>query len=447
MPALSPNRLQILANKTVMKKNIPSILFSIALFTGDKCWAGTSSPIDFGLFFLFVAIFVFAIVLGLLILLWREKGFIVFLVLITAIWIWLNGISDKAAVKQASRLSEVKLGQQTVSEACFNNGGETGGSISYKPARVVVRVDSELQPGGHNRLMTAVGTNNPSPNVEFVQSFPSERAVKTAYVDIALIKEPLKHPIDWTLDGIQTTIISGDGSIVAKRIDYRGNLGWCMGGTPPESLEHFLRARLGQPIGIATLTSGSTANIEVKSPKGAVTPLEKGKFSEILHTTDVGQHVKMREKMRLIPDYVGCSFQGGSSPDDSAMCLQGTPRNFSIDLRKLSSTYELPNSWLSIFPNPNTFIDSITIVERGKNGDVLNNWHVRFPFIDSAAFTSSNFEVRNVSVANGRFTADLLFSREVAKEVSRNASPSISESPYKEWYGYRSVITVDLSNN
>lgn len=245
------------AHSMVMKSNARRFASALSLWcVSGSCLAGTSSPIDLGgLVFL-----VLAFVAGWFFFAGGWRGLAVLAILVVAGMVSCEIGSHR---KRSQRDAMLQARQQ----ACESLARSEGAPWREVPDRVVVKIDASLDPMrlSNGELDLRVSTSNPFPGTTFMAEFPAKRELRTAYVHIARIDEEIPDAGKFRLHGLRTEVTDADARVVARYADYRNNGIWCSGEKPLESIERFLRTRLGKPVGIAQLPS-------VESPGSAVSP-------------------------------------------------------------------------------------------------------------------------------------------------------------------------------
>lgn len=366
-----------------------------------------------------------AIILVLLILIGRLKGFVIFLVIFAGFMFFAN--IDQLLTHQSSRDA-----RKTISDACLREAGNVGTKLPYAPDRILVRVAEEFTGKGTGWRQHLIFTNHPADGVEFITVRTSKKTTNEVYVDISGVHNPIKGADGWYVHGIQTTVFDATGKVVAQQTDYVRDYGWCLGAEPPESIERFLRSVIGKPIGLSQYRDGSMYAAPVFSPIGSISATQNGRFHEIPRQAGESKSNQMKRKADLLPSYSDCHFRN----DEFAICRNGTEEQNSIKLSKLSSIYEMPNTWISIMNGTSDIknIDSLTIVERTKLGAVLQTWHIRFPRINDKQHADfADFNVRGVAVTGRQFTADLVFSRQMGKD--------------SEWFENLAKVSIELDSH
>ena len=378
-----------------------------------------------------LVILVLGIILGLFFLIGRMKGVIAFFTLLGACWVW---IQNDSSIKTA----RASTARETLSRACFSNAGTFGSPLPHKPNRVLVRVDSELRASSENRLWVYIQQLPNTSQVEFVDRLPSVLDPTFGYVEIEVIKQEIKGAEGWFLDGIRVTIKDGTGKTQATHVNYRRDFSWCLGKEPLQLIEQFLESRVGTAVRLTTSPTQYAKLAPVLSPVGTTTPVIKGRFAESTQSY-VSDDSKMRQKLLSLPPSAGCRLEKTHDPDYFALCREGTPEENRIDLAELSVVFEFPSTWLA-FSNGHSdghFFDSLSVVERDFQGIVVGRWYVRLPPVESQGH--SGFEIRNVSFVGRRFTANLVFSREIAFDT-----PATKPQSFREWYERQTTISANL---
>lgn len=403
----------------------PQTAVAVALFAWwPACFAAAPVYFDLGGLMLLVL----GVVFGLFLLIGRGKGLIAFIVLFGTFLFWAQ-FNDWLRVARASTAREV------LSQICLRDAGVTGSPLSYKPERIYVQIDERLRPSAQNRLWLSVSPPREAPGIEYIDTIPLKLDPASGYVQIAVLQEKIDGAKGWFVDGVQTTVKDGAGAIRAKHIDYKRDYGWCLGGSPPWSIERFLQSHVSIPVRLTTSVPHSTDQLPILSPAGTMTAVERGHFSASTRAQFAGEEGVMKAKLALLPDSADCHYQKGVGSEYFAICRQGTSEENKIDLARLSAIHKFGTTWVGFFNDHSDamFFDSFSVVERSAEGAIVGRWYVRLPPIESRE--NGTFELRNIVFSGRRFTANLVFGRKIESADSKS---------YKEWYEYQTTVSAEL---
>ena len=416
----------------VTRRTLPHFL--VLCLVGASCPRVAAAPVapiaDFGAIAVVLGL-VALIGLGLSYLIARKVGVAIYASLLA---IGLLYFHITATGERTEREAVGQALQEAVNAHCYGVAGETG-ATPLAATRVFVRVDPLLSRVGEH--LTPI---EPREGVEFVTALPTQLSPDAAYLNISYEEMPIAGARARLLSQMVSTITSGDGTLVARRLDVRRQYDWCLGESAAVSNERFARRWLGVSIGLVSRRKEEHIAVPSHSPKGHVTPLSEGRFAEQSLPQATGLDFDLPGITAQLPT-LGCEQSGDQLNRGEIVCAKGTRFENSFNIGSLVAIQPGRDGWLAFTAGRDwTVLDGIEISERTATGVLKNNWHVRLPRIALGAERQGPGSVANMSLDGTFLRADLLFGKQI--EVSAS---DLARKRKNQWFKYKSVLTVDLS--
>jgi hypothetical protein len=338
------------------------------------------------------------------------------------VWLYHEGYETRASEQRQHAVARA-----AVRSFCLTKAGETGGRSQAVPAVVYLRVDSRL--AHESGLRQSVNLPQAEEHLVLVDEPPVPLPSGAAYVDVALLREPIAGvPDDW-LRGVSTTIWMA-GETLAQRIDVERNPGWCLGEEPNDATERFIHDRLGVRIRFSDLPGPEKLLVPTAYPIATLGPAIAGRFAERPSTP--GRNPSSPDRTTMLAS-MNCRVNG-----DNVSCAEGTPYANAFSLNDALALQSDALGWV-LLSDPKADareFDSVDLVRRNRDGVIEARWRLRLaagPDPDRRGqMSASDF----VLTPTG-FAANILFDRHV--DTVERSPPTLIE-----WYASKAHLESAL---
>ncbi len=276
---------------------------------------------------------------------------------------------------QAQRVA-VQADEEFERQICLERAGieikerrAHGGPVAVRALWAPVGPDGSLFRMDPERLETGVSV------IGFMPS--SGRAPGTLYVYIERLT--VRYPSGGReKEGLWVEISDDQQKVLATLTDFRSGEGWCLGSTPPSSIENFVRDVTGRTLGLLPVNETGDAKAPTTSLVARLVELERvQRLFTLMRTSPIGDG-PLVDLRPLLPPTAQCDPIG-----HEWRCQAGTTTESRMQTAALPFGLIETNRWLvpkSVMPS-----HALNLMELDLTGTLKRGWHIRLPIVDGNA--------------------------------------------------------------